>query len=97
LDVSGQILLKIDVDGPEIKVLQGAKSILAQGCVIVIEASMADENPRFGRIVDYLSPYGYQVYDIVDPLYRQNDWHLWQVDLILVKQDSSLWGPKSYI
>jgi hypothetical protein len=95
--ISGQVLLKIDVDGPEIRVLQGSKSLLKQGCVIVIEASMADEKPRFSSVVDYLSSYGYDVYDIVDPLYRQSDWHLWQVDLIFMKKDSSLWGAKTYI
>lgn len=92
----GPTLLKIDVDGPEIKVLQGSKSLFKQDCVIVIESSMADENPRFSSIVEYLKAYGYEVFDIVDPLYRQTDWHLWQVDLILVKKDSNLWGSKKY-
>lgn len=95
--INGSILLKVDVDGPEVKVLQGSKSLLKQDCVVVIEASMADENPRFNRVVEYLSAYGYEVYDIVDPLYRQSDWHLWQVDLIFVKKDSPIWGPKTYI
>ncbi len=95
--INGSTLLKIDVDGPEIKVLQGSKYLLKQDCVVVIEASMADEAPRFSRVVEYLSAFGYEVYDIVDPLYRQSDWHLWQVDLILVKKDSPLWGPKTYI
>jgi FkbM family methyltransferase len=95
--ITGQVLLKIDVDGPEVKVLQGSKKLLKQGCVIVIEASMADEKPRFSQVVEYLSSYDYQVFDIVDPLFRQSDWHLWQVDLILIKKDSPLWGPKTYI
>jgi FkbM family methyltransferase len=94
--IIGSTLLKVDVDGPEVKVLQGSKSLLKQDCIIVIEASMADENPRFSRVVEYLSAYGYEVYDIVDPLYRQSDWHLWQVDLIFVKKDSHIWGPKTY-
>jgi FkbM family methyltransferase len=94
--INGSILLKIDVDGPEIKVLQGSKSLFNQDCIIVIEASMADENPRFSRVVEYLSAYGYEVYDIVDPLYRQSDWHLWQVDLIFIKKGSPIWGSKIY-
>lgn len=97
LQISGEVLLKIDVDGPEVKVLQGSKILLKKGCIIVIEASMADEHPRFSKIVDYLSTFGYEVFDIVDPLYRQTDWHLWQVDLIFVKKDSPFWGPKTYI
>lgn len=95
-NVAWPVLLKIDVDGPEIKVLQGSKSLLRQGCVVVIEASMGDKNPRFARVIEYLSSYGYEVYDIVDPLYRHSDWHLWQVDLIFAKKDSPIWGEKSY-
>ena len=94
--IDGPVLLKIDVDGIEVKVLQGARSILRGDCIVVIEASIADENPRFNRVVDLMSGYGYQVYDIVDSLYRQSDWHLWQVDLIFVKSNSSIWGLKSY-
>jgi len=96
MDIEGPVLLKIDVDGIEIKVLQGSKSILRKDCVVVIEASMADENPRFNTVVEFLSSYGYAVYDIVDPLYRQSDWHLWQVDLIFVKTESPTWGSKTY-
>jgi hypothetical protein len=96
IHITGPVLLKIDVDGIEVKVLQGAKSILRNDCVVVIEASVADESPRFNRVVEYLSSYGYEVYDIVDPLYRQSDWHLWQVDLIFVKNHSPTWGSKAY-
>ncbi len=96
IEIEGPVLLKIDVDGIEVKVLQGAKSILRNDCVVVIEASIADENPRFNRVVEFLSSYGYEVYDIVDPLYRQSDWHLWQVDLIFVKTKSPTWGAKTY-
>jgi FkbM family methyltransferase len=96
INIEGAVLLKIDVDGVEVKVLQGCKSILQNNCVVVIEASIADEGPRFNRVVEYLSTYGYEVYDIVDPLYRKSDWHLWQVDLILIKKDSPIWGSKIY-
>jgi len=95
IHIEGQILIKIDVDGPEIKVLQGAKSLLKNDCVLVIEASIADENPRFGNIVEFMSAYGYQVYDIVDHLHRQRDMHLWQVDLVFIKSSSKFWGSKT--
>jgi FkbM family methyltransferase len=98
LNITGPTLLKIDVDGVEIKALQGSKSLLrSDDCVVVIEASIGDDNPRFGNIVEYMNSYGYHVFDIVDNLYRQTDWHLWQVDLVFVKKDSPLWGSKSYI
>lgn len=97
IQIEGPILLKIDVDGIEVKVLQGSKSILRNDCVVVIEASISDENPRFNKVVEYLASYGYEVYDIVDHLYRQSDWHLWQVDLIFVKTNSPIWGSKHYV
>jgi FkbM family methyltransferase len=98
LNLTGPTLLKIDVDGVEIKALQGSKSLLrSDDCVVVIEASIGDDNPRFGNIIEYMSSYGYHVFDIVDNLHRQTDWHLWQVDLVFVKKDSPLWGSKSYI
>jgi FkbM family methyltransferase len=96
INIEGPILLKIDVDGIEVKVLKGSKFVLQQDCVVVIEASMADDNPRFNHIVEYLASYGYIVYDIVDPLYRQSDWHLWQVDLIFVKENSPIFGSKHF-
>ena len=96
IHIEGPVLLKIDVDGIEIKVLQGSKSILRKDCVVVIEASIADEGARFNGVVEFLSSYGFAVYDIVDPLYRQKDWHLWQVDLIFVKTSSPIWGSKNY-
>jgi FkbM family methyltransferase len=97
LNIQGPILLKIDVDGIEIKVLQGSKAVLRGDCVVVIEASMGDENPRFTRVVEYLTSYGFEVFDIVDPLYRLSDWHLWQVDLVFAKKGSPLWGSKNYV
>jgi FkbM family methyltransferase len=97
IHIEGPILLKIDVDGIEVKVLQGSKSILRNDCIVVIEASISDENPRFNKVIEYLASYGYEVYDIVDHLYRQSDWHLWQVDLIFVKTNSPIWGSKHYV
>jgi FkbM family methyltransferase len=85
------ILLKIDVDGVELDVLKGSKSVFDNECVIIIEASMAERNPRFQKIVEYLASYDFKVIDIVDPLYRPSDWHLWQVDLVFAKNNSKLW------
>lgn len=90
------VLLKIDVDGIELKVLQGSRSLFNQECVIIIEATLGDKNPRFNILVEYLSAYGYKVFDIVDPLYRPRDWHLWQVDLIFIHEKSPLWNLNEF-
>lgn len=97
INIKGNTLLKIDVDGFEIEVLKGSKNLLlAEETVVLIEASMADNNPRFGRIVEYLAHFGFDIYDIVDPLYRPHDWHLWQVDVIFIKTTSALWKSKEF-
>ena len=90
------ILIKIDVDGIELKVLEGSISLLQKECVIVIEATLGDQYPRFNILVEYLSNFGYKVFDIIDPLYRPRDWHLWQVDLVFIHENSSLWNHYSY-
>ena len=87
----------IKVDGIELKVLQGSRSLFNNECVIIIEATLGDKNPRFNTLVEYLSAYGFKVFDIVDPLYRPRDWHLWQVDLVFVKKESQLWNNFSYL
>jgi FkbM family methyltransferase len=85
----GEILLKVDVDGPELKVLRGAKKMLSKNeCVVIIEACLLAAPNRFGTIIEYLTNFDFVVYDIVDHLYRPSDFSLWQVDLIFVKNNS---------
>jgi FkbM family methyltransferase len=79
-----ETLLKIDVDGTELEVLMGAESTIKQGVVVVIEAVLLDaENSRFHRLIEWFSQRNYSVVDIVEPMYREIDEMLWQVDLIV--------------
>ncbi len=81
------MLVKIDVDGLELEVLAGASSLMEPGSVFVIEATVAGDDARLARIIGAMAPYGFCVWDIVDPLYRPGDERLWQVDLVMVHRD----------
>lgn len=91
-------VVKIDVDGPELDVLKGCTASLArQQDVYVIEAALLDrENARFGQIVEYMRAHEYEVFDIIEPLFRPSDDALWQVDLVFVPRNSQARAQRSY-
>ncbi len=77
----GEILLKIDVDGHEMKVLAGAPETLRRAAFVSIEA------PRDALLerTKFLADAGFRLFDIVDICYYRGA--LWQVDLIFVRGD----------
>lgn len=71
-------LLKIDVDGVDLKVLNGASKILDFCNIIVIEANISNILERMNCVVNN----GFSLFDIVDICYYDN--MLRQVDLIFI-------------
>ena len=74
----GPYLLKIDVDGVEMKIMAGAKETLKSVNVVVIEASIKN----FIERATYLQENGFELFDIVDPCYY--DGRLRVVDLVFL-------------
>lgn len=67
--------LKMDVQGAEIKVMQGAENILHSIRWIYLEASFVQCNegaPLFDTVFDYLRAKNYRISDIVDPTWVNN-------------------------
>lgn len=67
--------LKMDVQGAEIMVLQGAQNILHTIKWIYLEASFVEYNdgaPLFDKVFDYLREKNYRIIDIVDPMWINN-------------------------
>lgn len=81
-------LLKIDVDGIDLKVLEGASKILDFCNIIVIEATVSSIAERMSCVINK----GFSLFDIVDFCYYDN--MLRQVDLIFlnnkIKNDLNL-------
>ena len=74
-------LLKVDVDGHEIPILEGANAILAKSSICIVEASI----PTVGAKINLLNAAGFQLFDIVDLCYYHGV--MSQADLIFVHRD----------
>ncbi|MEM9973770.1 MAG: FkbM family methyltransferase, partial [Pseudomonadota bacterium] len=81
-DLAGPIFLKIDVDGKEIDVLEGARGLLGDVSALSIEAPLMHLSER----TLWLEEAGFTLYDIVDFDYYKNV--LWQVDLVFVAESA---------
>ena len=73
-------LLKVDVDGKDIDVLKGAKTILPDCACVIVEATA----PRVEPTLSLLCSQGFFLWDIVDICYAHGT--LWQVDLVFLAE-----------
>ena len=86
LNEAGPHLLKIDIDGQEIAVLEGAIQTLVDCSIVVIEAPLNRvATPMFFERAQWLMAHGFHLVDITDFAYY--DGVLWQVDLIFVRDE----------
>ena len=86
----GPYLIKIDTQGAELEVLDGAKKILADIEIIILEAHLFQffiNGPQFYDVITYMKKNGFVVYDITGTYYRPLDNALAGVDLTFVKED----------
>lgn len=73
------LLIKVDVDGPDLEVLEGASGILPETHVIIVEATLT----QIARRVNRLEELGFTLWDAVDLCY--GDSTLYQADLVFVQ------------
>jgi FkbM family methyltransferase len=81
-------LIKLDVHGFEIAILNGAERTLQNTNVLIIEAynfKLCDGCLRFHELCSYMEKLGFRCSDLFDPLHRPVDGLLWQMDLVFVK------------
>ena len=78
--LTGNILLKVDVDGAELKVLEGASSVFPLIDVVIVEASRTFCFERF----EFLHRNGFGLFDIVDLCYYKGFFH--QADLVFLRR-----------
>jgi FkbM family methyltransferase len=84
-------LLKIDVQGAEMEVLEGARRILEKIEVIIVETSLYNffkTGPQIHDVISYMKSIDYVAHDVFGPQYRLIDGSLSQIDIAFVKENS---------
>lgn len=85
------VLLKIDAEGQELSILDGANLLLPILDVLILESrfiSYVEGLPEFGEVVDYMARKHFVVYDLLDGGYRPLDGALEVIDVVFVRTDS---------
>jgi FkbM family methyltransferase len=97
-DFSDCDLLKLDLQGHELRALEGAGSLFGQVEVIVAEISWLriGDVPLLHEVLGRFQEKGYQAYDIWGFNYRPLDGALWQTDVMFVRKDSPLLASRQW-
>ena len=91
-------LVKIDAEGMDLKVLQGATRILGITDVFLVEASVISpiENSAL-RVMEFMDEKGYRLIDITEMNRSPRDGVLWLTELAFLRKSSRLLdGANSY-
>tara|TARA_A100001015_G_scaffold223370_1_gene251575 strand:- start:105 stop:854 length:750 start_codon:yes stop_codon:yes gene_type:complete len=87
-------LIKLDVQGAELKVLAGLKELINNFEVIILEVSLHKYNkgsPLFYEVISYMQNKKYILYDIYDLKRLGNiDSYLLQFDCVFLRENSNL-------
>jgi FkbM family methyltransferase len=99
MGLGGPYLLKADVQGAELSVLEGAKTVLAACELVLLEVSLFrffEGGPELSDVVAYMRERGFVVYDIFGGHLRPLDGALAQVDLAFVKETGQFRRAHAY-
>lgn len=92
-------LVKIDVQGAELDVLEGAGSVLAESQFVVLEVSFFrffEGAPLFHDVVSYMNSKGFVVYEVFGMSYRPLDGALAQADVVFIPEGGAFRAHHHY-
>ena len=88
-NLKGPYLLKVDVQGAELNVLDGCRKLLEDTEIVILEVSLFQffvGGPQLYDVVSYMKERGFATYDIFGGYIRPLDGALAQVDMVFVKE-----------
>jgi len=85
-------MLKIDAEGLDLKVLEGATDLLGRTEIVLAEASIGqlDFENTAGALIEAMDDYGYRLIDITDVLRSPNHDALWLCEFAFLLRSSGL-------
>lgn len=89
----GPYLIKIDTQGYELEVLQGAQTVLKYTDFVILEVSFFEffkGGPQVYDCLNFMKEQGFVAYEIFDLQYRLLDGAMSQVDIAFVREQSQL-------
>lgn len=89
-NLRGPYLIKVDVQSAELIVLDGARKVIEDTELIILEVSVFQfhvNGPQFYDVVSYMKDHGFVVYDVFSGHSRPLDGALAQVDMAFVKEN----------
>ncbi len=99
--LSGPYLVKLDTHGFEVPILEGALAkVLPNAAVLVIECynfRIAEGSLLFHEMIAWLHTKGFGVIDMCEPLWREFDHALWQMDLVFVPLSDPAFKRTTYL
>lgn len=98
-DVQAPAFLKIDAQGYELEILEGAEGLLPAVDAILLEISIIEINrgaPLLHDVVSVMKRLGFVTYDILEIHRRPLDCALNQIDLTFVREQSPLLADKRH-
>ncbi|MGA7749556.1 MAG: FkbM family methyltransferase, partial [Gallionella sp.] len=85
--LAGPYLVKLDTHGFEVPILNGAKDVLINANLVVIETynfQLEKDSLKFWQLCRFMDDLGFGVIDISEPLWRLKDDAFWQIDLLFI-------------
>jgi len=88
LPVEDELLVKIDVQGYEDRVILGGKGVLSRASVIIVETSFAslyERQPLFGEVYSLLNGMGFRYHGSLDQTVSSLDGAILQADALFTR------------
>jgi len=98
-DLKGPFLLKLDTHGFEVPILDGAKQLLKNTNLLIIETynfRLTDSSLRYWELCSYLDSLGFASVDQADLMLRKKDRSFWQMDTFFIRKDHEIFSSNTY-